>query len=178
MNVCIFCSANDVDKRFHDDAIALGRGIARGGNTLVWGGSNTGLMKICADAAQLNGGKIVGISVERFRDVVRPSADEMIFASDMAERKSLMLDRADVVVALPGGLGTVDELLWTLKLKKLGGHDTPIIVLNTDGFYDGLRQQLETMDRLGFLPHDFDELIIFASSAEAVTNIIRRLPTI
>lgn len=172
MNVCVFCSASDIDERYQVDAIALAQGLAQAGHTFVWGGSNTGLMKICADAAQSSGGRIVGISVEHFRSVARPTADELIIASDMAERKALMLNRSDVVIALAGGLGTIDELLGTVKMKKIGAHDITVIVLNTSGFYDGLRHQLETMDRLGFLPVALNELVTFVSSADEALSVI------
>jgi len=175
MNICIFCSASDVDERFHSDAIALAGGIARASHTLVWGGSDTGLMKVCADAAQANGGKIVGISMERLRGKARQNADEMIIAPELAERKALLLKRSDVLVALVGGVGTLDELLEILELKKHRVHDKPVLVLNTDGFYGGLKQQMETMDHLGFLPMPLHELVSFVSSATEALDMIKQL---
>lgn len=175
MNICIFCSASDIDIRFHADAVALAQGIARAGHTLVWGGSDTGLMKICADAAQNAGGKLIGISMERLRAKARKGADEMIIAPELAERKALLLKRSDVMVALVGGIGTLDELLEILELKKHRVHDKPVIVVNTDGFYEGLREQMQTMDEHGFLPMPLKELVVFADAATNALDIIENL---
>lgn len=174
MNICIFCSASDVDERFQVDAVAMAEGIARAGHTLVWGGSDTGLMKVCADAAQARGGKIVGVSMEPLRAKARQGADEMIIAPALAERKALLLKRSDVMVALVGGIGTLDELLEILELKKHGLHTKPVIVVNTEGFYDGLQQQMVTMDRLDFLPVPLDELVQFVRSASEALDAIER----
>ncbi len=165
VNICIFCSAGDVDQTFQNEAATLADGIAAAGHTLVWGGSDTGLMRVCADAAQSRGGKIVGISMERLRHKIRQGADEMIVAPELAERKALMLKRSDVLVALVGGIGTLDELLEILELKKHGVHNKPVLVVNTDDFYGGLLLQLQTMEALGFLPMAFDELATFVDSA-------------
>lgn len=151
MNILIFCSAQHVTQKYTDAARQFASVLARGGDVLVWGGSNRGTMKVIADAAQEAGGKIVGISMEFFRHKARKNADELIIARDLAERKQLMLERADVIVALAGGLGTLDEVTEMLALKRHGDHNMPVVFLNTDGFYDGMKEQIARMDTEGFL---------------------------
>lgn len=152
MNICVFCSANDLQGKYAEATDKLAELIADKGHNLVWGGSNVGLMKRIADGVQQQGGKIIGISTEQFRGQIRPNADEMVVTSTLGERKLVMMQRSDALIVLVGGLGTIDELTEMLELKRQGDHDNPIIVVNTDGFYDGLRMQLRTMAREGFLP--------------------------
>lgn len=107
-------------------------------------------MRVIADAAQEGGGKIVGVSVEPIAFRARPNADEMIIAKDWPERRATLLARADAIAVLPGGLWTLDEVTEVLEYKKQNAHNKPIVFINTDGFYDGLRTQFERMDREGF----------------------------
>ena len=122
MNICVFCSGQEVDEKYEKAAEELGRLIGSRGHTLVWGGSNGGLMRTIADSVQKAGGKIVGISVEFLRAKARKGADEMIFANDLPERKRLLRERSDAIIVLPGGTGTLDEISEILELKK---HELP-----------------------------------------------------
>jgi len=151
MNICVFCSAQDVPAKYQDAAREFATLIGKNGHTLVWGGSNVGTMKVIADAAQTAGGKIIGIDVEFLRHKARPNVDEMIFTADLGERKKLLLERSDAIVALPGGIGTLDETTEVLALRRHGKHCKPTVFLNTDGFYDGMKIQLERMENEGFL---------------------------
>jgi uncharacterized protein (TIGR00730 family) len=162
MNICVFLSAADLDERYTRPAREFAAAIGNGGHTLVWGGSDTGLMKVVADGVQEAGGRLVGISVELFRELARKDADEMVFARDLAERKALLLARSDAVVVMVGGLGTLDEATEILELRKHGLHNKRVVLLNTAGFYDGLIIQLERMDGDGFLPVPLAELVFFA----------------
>ena len=115
----------------------------------MWGGSDTGLMKVVADRVHETGGRLVGISVDFLREWARKDADEMVFAEDLAERKALLLARSDAVVVMAGGLGTLDEATDILEQRKHGLHNKPVVLLNTAGFYDGLVVQLRRMERGG-----------------------------
>ncbi|QRP47786.1 TIGR00730 family Rossman fold protein [Amycolatopsis sp. FDAARGOS 1241] len=168
MNVCVFLSAADLDERYTGPAREFAELLGKGGHTLVWGGSDTGLMKVVADEVQATGGRLVGISVELFRGKARKNADEMVITADLAERKALLLSRSEAVVVLAGGLGTLDEVTEVLELKKHGLHRKPIVLLNTEGFYDGLILQLRRMDDDGFLPLPLDELVHFAPDPAGV----------
>lgn len=159
MNICVFLSAADLDVRYTRPARDFAELIGRAGHALVWGGSNSGLMKVVADGVREGGGKLLGISVEFLRTAARADADEMVFAENLAERKALLLARSDAMVVMAGGLGTLDEATDILELRKHGHHDKPVVLLNTAGFYDGLVMQLRRMEQDGFLPVPLDELI-------------------
>ncbi|MFF4942121.1 LOG family protein [Streptomyces rubiginosohelvolus] len=162
MNICVFLSAADLDDRYTVPAREFAELLGRGGHTLVWGGSESGLMKVVADGVQAAGGRLVGVSVDFLAAKARPNADEMVIARDLAERKALLLEKADAVVIMVGGTGTLDEATEILELKKHGKHTKPVVLLNTAGFYDGLRQQFQRMEDEGFLPLPLTELVFFA----------------
>lgn len=165
MNICVFLSAADLDERYTRPAREFAELLGRGGHTLVWGGSDTGLMKVVADGVEAAGGSLSGVSVDFLAHKARPGLDTMVVTKDLAERKAQLLERADAIVALVGGVGTLDEITEILELKKHGRHTKPVVVLNTEGFYDGLKQQFQRMDTEGFLPLPLTELVVFAEDA-------------
>ena len=162
MNICVFLSAADLDERYTQPTREFGELIGKSGHSLVWGGSDTGLMKGVADGVRETGGRLIGVSVELLRTFARADADEMVFAKDLAERKALLLERADAVVVMAGGLGTLDEATDILEQKKHKLHDKPVVLLNTAGFYDGLTIQLRRMEQEGFLPVPMTDLVFIA----------------
>ncbi|MFK8906004.1 TIGR00730 family Rossman fold protein [Streptomyces sp. YS-3] len=162
MNICVFLSAADLDDRYTGPAREFAELLGKGGHTLVWGGSDRGLMKVVADGVQEAGGRLVGVSVDFLAVSARENADEMLFAGDLAERKALLLEKADAVVIMVGGTGTLDEATEILELKKHGKHTKPVVLLNTAGFYDGLKTQFRRMEDEGFLPMPLTDLVFFA----------------
>ncbi len=162
MDICVFLSAADLDERYTAPAREFAALLGKGGHTLVWGGSDAGLMKVVADAAEEAGGRLVGVSVQFLHHKARPGVDEMVIAKDLAERKAELLARADAVVVMVGGTGTLDEATEILELKKHGLHDKPVVLLNTEGFYDGLKEQFRRMEAEGFLPLPLADLVFFA----------------
>ncbi|MFD5032888.1 TIGR00730 family Rossman fold protein [Streptomyces sp. NPDC058220] len=162
MNICVFLSAADLDERYTGPARDFAELIGKGRHTLVWGGSDSGLMKVVADGVQRAGGRLVGVSVDFLEAVARPDADEMVVAKDLAERKALLLAKSDAIVIMVGGTGTLDEATEILELKKHALHAKPVVLLNTAGFYDGLKQQFRRMDEEGFLPVPLTDLVFFA----------------
>ncbi|MGC5344427.1 TIGR00730 family Rossman fold protein [Streptomyces sp. DT24] len=162
MKICVFLSAADLDERYTRPAREFAELLGRGGHTLVWGGSESGLMKVVADGVRESGGRLVGVSVDFLSAKARADADEMVIAGDLAERKALLLAKADAVVIMVGGTGTLDEATEILELKKHGKHIKPVVLLNTAGFYDGLRQQFQRMEEEGFLPVPLTDLVFFA----------------
>jgi len=172
MNITVFCSAYSLDERYTAPAAEFARLLGERGHTLVWGGSHAGLMGLLADGVKEAGGRLVGISVDLLAHKSYEGADELVMTRDLAERKGQLLARADAVVVLVGGLGTLDEVTEVLELKKHALHDKPVVVLDTEGFYAGLRTQLERMDAEGFLPRPLAELITFAATpAEALDHL-------
>jgi uncharacterized protein (TIGR00730 family) len=177
MNVCVFCSASEIAEKYTKPAQELGKLLGESGHSLVWGGSDKGLMKLIASSVEDAGGKLVGVSVEMFSHVARKNTHEMIVAKTLGERKAVMLERADIIVVLVGGIGTLDELTEVLELRKHGMHTKQIIVLNTDGFYEGMKVQLERMEKEGFLmsagnARSLKELIYFADTPEEIMERI------
>ncbi|MFE1880654.1 LOG family protein [Streptomyces diastatochromogenes] len=162
MNICVFLSAADLDERYTRPAREFAELLGKGGHTLVWGGSDVGLMKVVADGVHEAGGRLLGVSVEFLSAKVRPGTDEMLIAADLAERKKLLLEKADAVVIMVGGTGTLDEATEILELKKHGHTEKPVVLLNTAGFYDGLREQFRRMEEEGFLPRPLSDLVFFA----------------
>lgn len=165
-NICIFCSAAVVDEKYQEEATKFGALMVAHGYDLVWGGSNKGIMKTIADSVESAGGKLTGISVVYFKDVARPGATEMVVTSTLAERKNLLLLRAEAIVLLVGGIGSLDEIAEIIELKKIGLHHKPIVVLNSYGFYNDFKNQLEKMYQEKFINKPINDLIHFSDTPE------------
>lgn len=177
MRICVFLSAADLDERYTGPARDFAERLGKAGHTLVWGGSDVGLMKVLADGVHDSGGRLVGVSVGFLAARVRAEADEMVVAADLAERKKLLLAKADAVVVMVGGTGTLDEATEILELKKHGHTTKPVVLLNTAGFYDGLKLQFARMEAEGFLPLPLADLVYFADEpAEALAYLEAALP--
>ena len=175
MNICVFCSAAQVDAKYIKAARKLARMIAENGDTLVWGGSDRGLMHEIAATAQAAGGKIFGISMEQLKTSAYEGADTMLFAKDMADRKRLMLKHSDAIVTMVGGTGTLDEFTDLLELRRYGQHNKRLVVLNTDNFFEGLKLQYERMHNEGFLsrlPRPLSDLVTFIDTPEEVMEYL------
>lgn len=168
MRICVFLSAADLDHRYTRPAREFAELLGKGGHTLVWGGSDVGLMKVVADGVEEAGGGLLGVSVEFLSAKARAGVDQMVVARDLAERKRLLLEYADAVVIMVGGTGTLDEATEILELKKHGHSEVPVVLLNTAGFYDGLQEQFRRMEVEGFLPRPLAELVFFAEEPAAV----------
>ena len=149
--------------------------MVENGYDLVWGGSNKGLMKVIADTVQNAGGKIFGVTMEFLKSHRRMNADEMTIAKNLPERKKLLLSKASAIILLVGGIGSLDEVAEMLEFKKHNLHQKPIVVLNTDRFYEGLKLQFERMEKDGFLPRKLNELIYFADTPKDVIYYINKL---
>lgn len=174
MNVCVFLSAAELSETYTVPAREFATVLGRAGHTLVWGGSDSGLMKVVADGVSASGGRLVGVSVEFLRHKARKEADEMIVTKDLAERKATMLARSDAVVVMAGGLGTLDEATEILEQRKHRLHEKPVVLLNTAGFYDGLVVQLRHMEAEGFLPMPLDELILVADDGKSAIALLEQ----
>src|SRR3989344_5734685 len=130
--IYVFCSANEVDRKYKNAAKILARLMVKNGYDLVWGGTNRGLMKVIADEVQNNGGKLIGITVDFLKQGRRLNADEMIITKDISSRKALLFRRSNAIIMMVGGIGSLDEITELLELKKHNFHNHPVVVLNTD----------------------------------------------
>lgn len=174
--ICVFCSASTVAQVYNDAATELGKRMVEHWFDLVWGGSNTGIMKVVADSVQSSGGKLIGISVTYFHAVARSNADEMVVTNSLSERKNMLLNRADAIILLVGGLGSLDEIAEIVELKKQGVHKKPVVIINTNGFYDNFYAQLQKMHDEGFINSPIDDLIhIVTMPKDAVEYISKNI---
>lgn len=175
-NICVFCSASDVADIYVNAATDLGKCMVSNGFDLVWGGSDMGIMKVVADSVQNSGGKLIGISVEFLHHKARKNADEMVITKNLSERKQLLLDRGSAVILLVGGVGSLDEIAEIIEQKKQHMHNKPVVVINTNNFYDGIKVQLTRMVEEKFINVPLDELVRFVNTPEeAVTYIQEQL---
>ncbi len=152
MNITVFCSSSDaVDPAFFDVATELGRALAQRRDTLVYGGTNVGLMGRTARAVIENGGNVIGV-IPRYMSEkgIDFSECELHLTRDLRERKAKMEQLADAFIVLPGGFGTLEEVLEILTLKQLHRHQKAIVILNARGFYDPLRNLFEHIYRQRF----------------------------
>lgn len=174
--VCVYCSSSDaVSPEFFSVAEELGEAVVRDGYRLVYGGGSIGLMGTVARSVHRCGGHVVGVIPEFLRQpgIAYELCDELVVTTDMRERKAVMEARADAFVALPGGFGTLEEMLEVITLKQLGVHDKPIAFLNASGFYDGLSEVFEHILEHRFAKPHNRELYHFASSVAEATTYIR-----
>ncbi|RVT54130.1 LOG family protein [Rubrivivax albus] len=154
MNLCVYCGSRaGVLPAYADAARALGTLLGQGGHGLVYGGGNVGLMGIVADAALAAGAPVVGVIPQALvqREVGHTALSEQHVVPDMHVRKRMMAERADAFVALPGGIGTLEELYEVWTWRQLGYHDKPIGLLNVAGFYDQLLAFMGHCVAQGFL---------------------------
>lgn len=154
--IAIYCaSSTKIRNVYFDAADQLGRIFAREGMHMIYGAGNMGLMGKMADALIEEGGTMTGVIPQFMVDNNwhHPKCTELIVTKDMADRKTWIWQHADALVALPGGIGTLDELSEILVLKQLGVLTHPIVILNTDGYYDSLLAALDHMVEEHFLLH-------------------------
>ena len=173
--VCVFCgSSAPADPRYRDAARALGALIARRGVDLVYGAGSVGLMGELADAALGHGGRVIGVIPAGLfaREVGHTGLTELHEVASMHERKQLMYDLSDAFVALPGGLGTLEELAEVATWSQLGLHSKPIALLDVDGFWEPLVSQLDRMTGVGLLKPASRDLIQRTRSAEEALGVL------
>ena len=167
--ICVFCGSRPGDvPSFANEARAVGAGLARRGWQLVYGGGRVGLMGEVADAARKGGAWVTGVIPESLmqREVGHRGLDELHVVPTMHVRKQMMAERADAFIALPGGLGTFEELFEVWTWRQLGYHSRPLALLNTAGYYDGLLQFLLNTVEQGFVAQQQYELLIVDSEPD------------
>ena len=178
VKICIFgASASRLDQKYFQAAEDLGRCIAEHGASLVFGGGTEGLMGACARGAKHRCGKLVGIAPRLFDEpgILFPECDELILTETMAERKDKMLAVSDAFIVLPGGIGTMDEFFEVITLKQLGTIHKPLVMLNTDGFYDNLLLFMKQMAKERFMSGRCLELLrVCRTPEEALSEAMRQ----
>lgn len=180
MRICVFCASSaKVDQKYFSATEQLAKLLVSWEASIVYGGGSVGLMGCLADTAMANGGEVIGI-LPRFMDKVEwghKNISQMVLVRDMRERKKLLIKNVDAVVALPGGCGTLEELMEVFTLKRLGKFTKPIIVLNTDGFYTHLELLVEKMIEENFLRHEHRDIWRLVNTPQEVIPAIKSSPS-
>jgi uncharacterized protein (TIGR00730 family) len=173
--VCVYCaSAEPIDAHFLELATAVGSGLAERGYSLVSGGGRVSMMGAVAAAARAGGAHTVGVIPQALVgwEVADDDADELLVTPDMRSRKAAMDERSDAFIALPGGIGTLEELFEIWVSRSLGMHAKPVLVLDPDGVYSGLRAVVETLEERGFVRPEARALLGWARTVPEALDLV------
>lgn len=172
--VAVFCgSAHGTNPAFAAEAHALGAAIAAAGLVLVYGGASAGLMGTIADAALAAGAEVIGVlpKVLSRKEIAHPSLTRLELVETMHQRKARQVELADVFLVLPGGYGTMDEMIEVLTWAQLGLHTKPCILINTAGYWDGFLTFLDTAVAAGFIRQQNRSLVRVAANAQEAVRM-------
>ena len=149
--------------------------LGRTGSTLVYGGARFGLMEATAQAAKASGATVVGVvpQILEERDRVSTLIDEKINCRNLSDRKDIMLERSDILVALPGGVGTLDEIFHVLAAAMIGYHSKRVVLYNVNGFWDSLMELLGSSKEKGFVRCDLERHLVVADSIDELEKYIQ-----
>lgn len=180
-NICVFASSsNHLEEVFYKEARELGLLIGQNGFNIVYGGSRLGLMYACAGAVKETGGDVIGIMPERLANMGCANPEDcaqFILTAGMRERKAKLDELSEAVIAIAGGYGTLEELSELIVQKQLGYNNKPIVILNTDGFYDKLIEFFETIISRNFANEESRKLYhVVQTPAEALEYIKNYVP--
>ncbi|MBQ6655527.1 MAG: TIGR00730 family Rossman fold protein [Erysipelotrichaceae bacterium] len=178
MNICVFgASSERIDQSYKQRSFELGEALAGAGHTLIFGGGSRGLMGAVARGFKQGGGRVIGVAPKLFDvgDILLRECDEKIITEDMSSRKKKMMEMADAFVALPGGIGTYDELFEVMVEGQLEYHHKPIIVYNVNGFYDRLLDMLAYTAEEGFMRSYEAELYHVCSQADEAVRLLEEI---
>jgi len=167
--VCVYCAAGPRHPELLELAHQVGEAIAARGWTLVSGGGNVSAMGAVADGARAAGGRTVGVIPKALvhRELADIAADELVVTDTMRQRKQVMEERSDAFLALPGGIGTLEELFETWTAGYLGMHDKPVVLLDPHGHYDGLRRWLDSLVESGYVTQAALDRLVVVDDIEA-----------
>ena len=177
MNITVYLGAREGNHpRYREAAEEIGRWIAENGHTLIYGGSEIGLMGVLANTVLKGGGQVIGVEPQFFIDggFLHTGITRTIPTRTMSERRDIMMEMGDGFVALPGGAGTLDEISEVIVMASLGKHGKPCVLYNKDGYYDKLAQFYDQMTGEGFLPDESRRKIIFANTVEEIDKVFRK----
>lgn len=175
MNICIFCSANsNISTEYFERTSELGTWMGANGHTLVFGGCNLGLMECVAKAVHDAKGMTVGVvpTIVEKGGKVSEYVDVKILCDNLSDRKDLMIERSDVIIALPGGVGTLDEIFTVLAAASIGYHNKRVILYNIGGFWDSLIAMLDDLKTRGVLRAGFEGTVKVAHTLDEIAALI------
>ncbi len=177
MRICVFCGSKSGHNELYAAAAQeVGQTLARSGIELVYGGGRIGLMGLVADAALFEGGKVIGVIPRSLvdREIQHTGLTELHVVESMHERKTIMSDLADGFIALPGGAGTLEEIFEQWTWAQLGLHQKPCAFLNSNGYFDPLRNMVERMTAEGFLRADHASMLLFDTRCDTIVEAFQR----
>lgn len=176
-SVCVYCGSSFGSDQSHEAAATrLGQLIAEAGLRLVYGGGSVGLMGTVANAALEAGGKVTGI-IPQFlekREVMLETLEDLVVTKDMHERKHLMFQRSDAFIALPGGIGTLEEAVEMMTWAQLGQHRKPVALANINGFWSPLLELLDHMRAQGYIRPDTEVPYLVARNVDEILPMLRK----
>ena len=175
-SIAIFCAASEnIAPGYFEAAAEVGAMLGRLGKTMVYGGARFGLMEATAKAAKAAGARIVGVVPDILveRDRVSRLLDEQVGCRNLSERKDIMLERSDVLVALPGGVGTLDEIFHVLAAATIGYHTKRVVLYNVNGFWNPLLATVEEMSQAGFVRGEVEKYLIVANGIAQLEDLIK-----
>ena len=175
MMICVFCSANEqIDPEFFTLTEALGKWAGANGHSIVYGGVNQGLMECVAKSARGAGSTTIGVVPMMVEKIGRTSdyVDVEIPCDNLSDRKQLMMDQSDVFIALPGGIGTLDEIFTVAASATIGYHQKPVILYNMKGFWNELIALLDDLQAKGMIRGNWRQYIKTADSLEEISRLI------
>lgn len=175
MRLCVFCgSSAGSDPVYMEQATRLGEALARAGIGLVYGGASVGLMGAVADAALANGGEVIGVIPHALKqkEIAHPGLQDLRVVNSMHERKALMAELSDGFIAMPGGVGTLEELFEVWTWAQLGYHEKPCALFNVNGFYDGLSAFLAHVVNQAFLKDEHRQMVIVKDDVAGLLDAI------
>ena len=179
MKICVYCSSSSkIEKKYFDSTKELAKELIKENVEVVYGGGGGGLMGHLADVIIDNGGKITGISPKFMQEIewTHKRLEKLELVDTMHERKSKFLENIDAVIALPGGCGTLDELIEAITLKRLGLFLKPIVIINTQGFYNPLIEMLERCVDQNFMDKRHLKMWNVVDETNNILDIIRDIP--
>lgn len=177
--VCVYCASSDqIDNKYFQATEDLAKALVKNNTTVVYGGGARGLMGRLADTVIKENGRIIGIMPHFMKEVEfhHKDVNEFIFTADMHERKKQFMVGVDALITLPGGCGTLEELMEAITLKRLGIFTKPILILNTDGYYDDLLKMLDKSIEKGFLGERHREIWTTFEDPSKVLEVIHNSP--
>jgi uncharacterized protein (TIGR00730 family) len=176
VRICVFCgSSPGNDSAYADAARSVGQGLAENDCDLVYGGGHAGLMGIVADAVLAAGGKVTGVIPSALvnQEIAHAGLTQLLVVQTMHERKAKMADLADGFIALPGGVGTLEEIFEQWGWARLGIHAKPCAFFDVKGFFEPVRTMLDQMLRAGFMRKEHTDIITFASNLGPILEAFR-----
>jgi uncharacterized protein (TIGR00730 family) len=176
MNICVFCSSsNAIPNVYFQEADNLGKLIGETGNALINGGANVGLMEAVTISARNAGAKTIGIIPEKMigRSLASGNSHDVLVTKDMMERKAKMREMSDAFIALPGGFGTLEEILEVMTLRQLSYHTKPVIFINTNNYFKYLLKQFEVSYNEMFAKNIYRKLYFIANNSDEAMEYIK-----